>query len=170
MRLQQHDTHCKHLSWYEVSTTFIMYRSQIGCKHEPQLTVDAELVEVVADDLWRCSGVVVTFIVVIRFPDCCWMIGVGLICVKMPDPSTMPATELLAGRLPLQLSLTFVVICAGWAAFISMGTTTGGDCVNIRKSCMLWLDRARRTIECSLYSIFAFRVVKQASKRVREKI
>lgn len=161
MRLQQHDTHCKHLSWYEVSTTFMMYRSEIGCKHEPQLTVDAEPVEVPADDLWRCSGADVTFIDVIWLPDCCWMIGVGLICVKIPEPSTIPTTELLAGRLPLQLSLTFVVICGG-CAFISMGTTTGGECVNIRKSCMLWLDNG----EQSLDSIFAFRVVESESNLV----
>lgn len=145
MRLQQHEAHCKHLSWYGVSTTFMMYRSQIGCKHEPQL-VDAEPVEVDAGDLWWCSGGDETFIGVIwlLFVWCC-MIGDGLICVKMPVPSTMPA--ILAGRLfdelLLQLSFT-IVICGGWivAHFMSMGTTTGGEWVN-RKQHELRLDNAK---------------------------
>lgn len=79
------------------------------------------------------------------------MIGVGLMCFKTPVPSTMPATELLAGRLfdellfkLLQFSLT-TVICGGWAVvhFISMGTETGGEYVNIINA--IRLDNARVT-------------------------
>jgi hypothetical protein len=56
------------------------------------------------------------------------MIGDGLICVKMPVPSTMPA--ILAGRLFDELQFSFtIVICGGGAVehFMSMGTTTGGE-------------------------------------------
>lgn len=144
MRLQQHEVHCKHLSWYGISTTFMMYRSQIGCKHEPQLMVDAEPVEVAAGDLWWCSGGGETFInadCVLLV--CCCMIGDGLICVKIPVPSTIPA--ILAGRLLDELLLQFsftIVICGGGCAvehFMSMGTTTGGVWVN-RKQHELRLD------------------------------
>jgi hypothetical protein len=55
------------------------------------------------------------------------MIGDGLICVKMPVPSTIPA--ILAGRLLDELLFSFtIVICGGGCAvehFISMGTTAG---------------------------------------------
>jgi hypothetical protein len=64
------------------------------------------------------------------------MMGVGLICAIKPDPSTMPAIELLAGRLLDELLFRLLqfsfatVICGGWVLvvhFMSMGTTTGGE-------------------------------------------
>lgn len=147
MRLQQHEAHCKHLSWYGISTTFMMYRSQIGCKHEPQLMVDAEPVEVEAGDLWCCSGGDETFIdVICVLFVCCCMIGDGLICVKIPVPSTIPA--ILAGRLPDELLWQFsftIVICGGGCAvehFMSMGTTAGEVRVN-RKQHGLRLDKQK---------------------------
>lgn len=87
-----------------------------------------------------CSGGDETFIGVIWLVVCCCMMGDGLICVKTPVPSTMPAIELCTGRLMfklLQFSFTIVIGgCCTVEHFISMGTVTGGRekesvCVNI---------------------------------------